>query len=134
QAGGGLGLETRGSTGVSLDPLLGALAGARGGAEGPSGWHADALRLALVGLAAMIVKAAAGAWASREQGRICGEVGTALRTRVLGGWLALHRLPSVRPAGSPRHFDQGVARDETDHDDFAAHGRAHPQPHPANAG
>lgn len=63
----------------------------------------DALSLALLGLLAVGVKAAFGAWAAWEEARIGGDVGGALRLRALDGWLAIHRLRA------PRHSDQGPA-------------------------
>jgi ABC-type transport system involved in cytochrome bd biosynthesis fused ATPase/permease subunit len=66
-----------------------------------------ALSFAIVGLVAVVVKAAGGAWASWEQARVGGEVGGALRLRALDGWLALHRLHG------PRHADHGSARSDS---------------------
>jgi ABC-type multidrug transport system fused ATPase/permease subunit len=68
-----------------------------------------ALAFAVVGLGAVVVKAVGGALAAWEQARICGDLGNALRLRVLDGWLALHRLRS------PRQLDQGAAQRATDH-------------------
>jgi ABC-type transport system involved in cytochrome bd biosynthesis fused ATPase/permease subunit len=69
----------------------------------------DAQAFAALGLAAVLAKALGGAWAAWEQAHLCGDLGNALRLRVLDGWLALHRLRS------PRQTDQGAAQPETDH-------------------
>ncbi len=70
-----------------------------------------ALAFAALGLGAVVVKAMGGALAAWEQARICGDLGNALRLRVLDGWLGLHRLRS------PRHSDHGAAQDgEADRD------------------
>ncbi|HEY2509385.1 MAG TPA: ATP-binding cassette domain-containing protein [Polyangiaceae bacterium] len=59
--------------------------------------------MALLGLVAVGVKAAGGAWGAWEEARIGGDVGGALRLQALDGWLALHRLRA------PRQSDQGAA-------------------------
>lgn len=79
-----------------------ASAGAR-----PVGFHvagrlADhALSLSLVGLATILVKNAAGVYATYVQSRIAGDVGAALRLELLDALLAIHRLRQ------PRHGDHG---------------------------
>ena len=88
---GGQGLLAPGSTGASFNPR-----------------RADALGLALLGLAAVAVKAAGGAWAEWEEARTCGDVGAALRLRLLDGFLAQTRLRH------PRHGDQGVRSEGSD--------------------
>jgi ABC-type multidrug transport system fused ATPase/permease subunit len=60
-----------------------------------------AFLLSALGLGAVFVKGAAGAYATYVQGRVAGEVGSNLRLRLLDALLALHRLRR------PRHGDQG---------------------------
>jgi ABC-type multidrug transport system fused ATPase/permease subunit len=71
--------------------------------------RSDALSLAILGLAAVLAKAAGGALAAWGQARICGDVGADLRLRVLDGWLRNQRTGGR----APRHPDQGVARNGT---------------------
>jgi ABC-type multidrug transport system fused ATPase/permease subunit len=61
----------------------------------------EALLLCGVGLAAVLVKGAAGVYATYVQGRVAGEVGGSLRLRLLDALLAVNRLRR------PRHADQG---------------------------
>ena len=89
---GGRGLLAVGSPGASLGPLPRGLQG-----------QGAALGFAVIGLAAVLVKGAGGAWAAWEQARISGDVGGTLRLRALDGWLAVHRLRQ------PRHPDHGFA-------------------------
>jgi len=62
-----------------------------------------ALALALVGLAVLVVKGVAGAYATFVQARLAGEVGGALRLELLDAMLAIHRLRR------PRHGDHACA-------------------------
>ena len=59
----------------------------------------QALALALLGLGVVLVKGAAGAYATFVQARLAGEVGSALRLELLDAMLAIHRLRR------PRHGD-----------------------------
>jgi ABC-type multidrug transport system fused ATPase/permease subunit len=58
-----------------------------------------ALALAFFGLGVVLVKGAAGAYATFVQARLAGEVGAALRLELLDAMLAIHRLRR------PRHGD-----------------------------
>lgn len=70
---------------------------------GGSGSPSDrALALALVGLAAIATKAAAGVYATYVQKRLAGEVGAALRLELLDALLTVHHLRR------PRQGDHGV--------------------------
>jgi ABC-type multidrug transport system fused ATPase/permease subunit len=62
-----------------------------------------ALALALLGLAVLLVKGAAGSYATFVQARLAGEVGGALRLELLDAMLAIHRLRR------PRHGDHACA-------------------------
>jgi ABC-type multidrug transport system fused ATPase/permease subunit len=73
------------------------------GADGPSA--SGLFLLTFLGLGAVCVKTAAGVYASYVQARLAGEVGSALRLRVLDGLLAVHAV------AQPRHDDQGEAKD-----------------------
>jgi ABC-type multidrug transport system fused ATPase/permease subunit len=59
--------------------------------------------LSLVGLVVVVVKAAAGVYATFVQARVAGEVGGALRLKLLDALLSVIHLRR------PRHEDQGVA-------------------------
>ncbi|MGH7272479.1 MAG: ATP-binding cassette domain-containing protein [Polyangiaceae bacterium] len=61
----------------------------------------EALVLSLVGLLVVFVKGSAGAYATFVQARVAGEVGGALRLKLLDAMLAVHRLRR------PRHSDHG---------------------------
>jgi ABC-type multidrug transport system fused ATPase/permease subunit len=61
----------------------------------------SALFLSLLGLGVVIVKGAAGAYATYVQARVAGQVGSDLRLELLDALLAVHRLHR------PRHDDQG---------------------------
>lgn len=76
----------------------------------PGGWlqagavhsaASQAFLLASAGLAVVLVKAVAGAYATFVQVRVAGEVGSALRLRLFDALLALHELRH------PRQTDQG---------------------------
>ncbi|HEY3820861.1 MAG TPA: ABC transporter ATP-binding protein [Polyangiaceae bacterium] len=60
-----------------------------------------AFLLAGIGLAVVVVKGAAGVYATYVQGRVAGEVGGSLRLALLDALLAVHRLRR------PRHDDHG---------------------------
>jgi ABC-type multidrug transport system fused ATPase/permease subunit len=60
-----------------------------------------ALFLSLVGLAVVVVKGAAGAYATFVQARVAGQVGSELRLELLDALLAIHRLHR------PRQDDHG---------------------------
>jgi ATP-binding cassette, subfamily B, bacterial len=62
----------------------------------------EAFSLAALGLAVLVVKAAAGMYASYVQALAAGEAGSELRLELLDALLAVHRLRR------PRHDDQGV--------------------------
>jgi ABC-type multidrug transport system fused ATPase/permease subunit len=84
--------------GLRALPFTSALpSGATGGPED------RALALALVGLAVVVVKGTAGAYATFVQARLAGEVGSALRLELLDAMLAVHRLRR------PRHGDHAPA-------------------------
>jgi len=72
------------------------------GAPIGDGLSADrALFLSAVGLAVVLVKGAAGAYAGFVQARVAGEVGSELRLELLDALLTVHRLHC------PRHGDHG---------------------------
>jgi ABC-type multidrug transport system fused ATPase/permease subunit len=62
----------------------------------------QAFVLSAVGLGVVLVKGAAGVYATFVQARVAGEVGGRLRLELLDALLAVHRLRR------PRHGDQGV--------------------------
>jgi ABC-type multidrug transport system fused ATPase/permease subunit len=80
-----LSLVDRGATASALLP---------GGTSGSS-----AFSLAFLGLAVLVAKGTAGAYATHVQAQAAGELGNRLRLQVLGGLLAHHRLRH------PRHLD-----------------------------
>jgi len=61
----------------------------------------EAFLLSAIGLAVVVVKGAAGVYATFVQGRVAGEVGSALRLDLLDALLAQHHLRR------PRHGDHG---------------------------
>ena len=61
----------------------------------------SAFLLTGIGLGVVLVKAAAGVYATYVQARVAGEVGSSLRLALLDALLAVHRLRR------PRHGDQG---------------------------
>ena len=63
----------------------------------------QAFFLSAVGLGVLVVKGAAGIYATYVQGRVAGEVGGRLRLQLLDALLNLHRVRR------PRHRDQGGA-------------------------
>ncbi len=63
-----------------------------------------ALCLSLVGLGVVLVKGAAGAYATFVQAWVSGQVGSGLRLELLDALLAIHRLQR------PRHSDHGSAQ------------------------
>ena len=63
----------------------------------------QAFLLSGIGMMAVLVKGAAGVYASYVQGQMAGEVGSDLRLRALDALLSVHR------GRSPRHGDQGAA-------------------------
>ncbi len=76
---------------------------APGGGVGDLLWG-EAFLWSLVGLGVAFVKCATGVYATYVQGRLSGEVGSALRLELLDALLAAHRLRR------PRHEDQGAAQ------------------------
>jgi ABC-type multidrug transport system fused ATPase/permease subunit len=93
-----------GAFALSLTQRLGARAAVldQPRALGLGGSTADnALVLSLLGLAVVLVKGGAGAYATFVQARVAGEVGGALRLELLDALLAVHRLRE------PRHDDHG---------------------------
>jgi ABC-type multidrug transport system fused ATPase/permease subunit len=72
------------------------------GAAAP--YAGKALSLSAIGLAAVVVKGAAGVYATYAQRRVAAEVGNDLRLRLLDSLLAVHRLRQ------PRQGDHAVVR------------------------
>jgi ABC-type multidrug transport system fused ATPase/permease subunit len=72
-----------------------------GGFLGHGNLGEDALLLTAIGLVVVVVKGAAGTYATYVQGRVAGEVGSSLRIALLDSLLAVHRLRR------PRQDDHG---------------------------
>jgi hypothetical protein len=62
----------------------------------------DPFVLGIVGLAAVLTKAVAGAVATWVQATVAGDVGCGLRTELLDAWIGVHRLRR------PGHHDHGA--------------------------